>query len=140
MRRKPKRSKYGKEFKGGSGMKKARGVEVERRKRGEYGLMARETVRLSARQREAGRRARRNSRSRRGKVWRNVFPAVPVTKKPREVRMGKGKGSVEYWAVHVRPGKRRYEVRGVDEKRARRALGKVGKKRPVRTKRVKRGE
>lgn len=136
MRRQPKRSKYGKQFKGGCGRKKGRGVEVESRKRGEYGLMARENVRLSARQREAGRRTRRNCRNRRGKVWRNVYPAVPVTKKPREVRMGKGKGAVEYWAVHVRPGKRRYEVRGVDEKRARRALGKVGKKRPVRTKRV----
>ena len=136
MRRKPKRRKYGKQFKGGSGIQKARGGAGEQRKRGEYGLIARESVRRTARQREAGRRTRRNCRSRRGKVWINVYPAVPVTKKPREVRMGKGKGSVEYWAVHVRPGKRRYEVRGVEEKRARRALGKVGKKRPVRTKRV----
>lgn len=137
MRRKPKRSKYAKQFKGGSGIKEARGVERESRKRGEYGLMALETARRTARQREAGRRTRRSTRSRLGKVWRNVFPSVPVTKKPREVRMGKGKGSVEYWAVPVRPGKRRYEVRGVEEKRARRALGKVGKKRPCRTKRVK---
>lgn len=136
MRRKPKRTEHGKQFKGGSGKKEARGAVVERRNRGEYGLMATETARLSARQREAGRRARRQARSRRGKVWRNVFPAVPVTKKPRAVRMGKGKGSVEYWAVHVRPGKRRYEIRGVPGKRARRALGKVGKKRPRGTKAV----
>ena len=69
-------------------------------------------------------------------MWRKVFPAVPVTKKPREVRMGKGKGNVEYWAVHVTAGKRRYEVSGVEGKRARRGLSKVGKKRPVSTKRV----
>lgn len=136
MRRKPKRRKYGKQFKGGNGKKRGRGVEMEVRKRGEYGLMARESVRRSARQREAGRRTRRKCRNRRGKVWINVYPAEPVTKKPREVRMGKGKGGVEYWAVNVRAGKRRFEVGGVEKKRARRALGKVGKKRPVRTKTV----
>jgi large subunit ribosomal protein L16 len=142
MRRKPKRTKYSKQFKGGSARKVARGgasgsvTEGGSRTRGEYGIMARDCGRLTARQREAGRRTRRQTRRRRGKVWRTVYPAVPVTKKPREVRMGKGKGSVEFWAVHVRPGMRRYEVRGVEEKRARRALGKVGKKRPVGTKRV----
>lgn len=109
---------------------------MEHRTRGEYGLIALESGRLTARQREAGRRTLRQTRSRRGKVWRKVFPAVPVTKKPREVRMGKGKGNVEFWAVHVGPGKRRYEVSGVEGKRARRALSKVGKKRPVSTKRV----
>lgn len=66
-----------------------------------------------------------------------VYPMVPVTKKPAEVRMGKGKGGVEYWAVHVREGTRRYERRGVEEKEARKALGKAGEKRSVRTKRVK---
>jgi large subunit ribosomal protein L16 len=136
MRIKPKRIKYNKQFKGGSGIKDSRGICMEQRKRGEHGLMAAESGRLTARQREAGRRTLRQTRNRRGKVWRKVYPAVPVTKKPREVRMGKGKGTVEFWAVHVRPGKRRYEVAGVERKRARVALTKVGKKRPVRTKRV----
>jgi large subunit ribosomal protein L16 len=136
MRRKPKQRKYAKQFKGGSGRKESRGVCAEQRIRGEYGLIALESGRLTSRQREAGRRTLRQTRNRRGKVWRNVYPAVPVTKKPREVRMGKGKGSVEFWAVQVRPGQRRYEVGGVEGKRARRALEKVGKKRPVCTKRV----
>ena len=68
-----------------------------------------------------------------------VFPMVPVTKKPMEVRMGKGKGGVEYWGVHVRPGNRRFERRGVEEKEAIKALKKAGEKRSVRTKRVKKG-
>jgi large subunit ribosomal protein L16 len=67
-----------------------------------------------------------------------VYPDVPVTKKPREVRMGKGKGSVEYWATKVRPGTRRFEVRGVDKDVARKALACAGKKLPVRTNRVSR--
>jgi large subunit ribosomal protein L16 len=133
MFRQPNRRKYRKQFKGGSGIRRARGVERDKRTRGEYGLIAMETGRVSARQREASRRARRSGMSRRGKVWRKVFPMVPVTKKPAEVRMGKGKGGVEYWAVHVR----RYEMRGVEEKVAKRALGKAGEKRSVRTKRVK---
>lgn len=136
--RQPKRRKYRKQFKGGSG-RRGGGVKREERKRGEYGLMARENGRVSARQREASRRALRSGRSRRGKVWRKVFPMVPVTKKPSEVRMGKGKGGVEYWAVHVKPGIRRYEMRGVEEKVARKALEKAGEKRAVRTKRVKKG-
>ena len=137
MRRKPKRRKYSKQFKGGGGRKEARGVVLgSTRTRGEYGIMGRERARLTARQREAGRRTRRQTRRRRGKVWMKVFPAVPVTKKPREVRMGKGKGSVEFWAAHVKPGMVRYEVRGVEEARALLALEKVGKKRPRKTKRV----
>jgi large subunit ribosomal protein L16 len=66
-------------------------------------------------------------------VRRKVFPNVPVTKKPREIRMGKGKGNVEYWAAKVRPGTRRFEVRNVEEERARKALEGAGKKLPIRT-------
>jgi len=134
----PKRTKYRKSFKGGSIKGIDRGKVDGRTSltRGDYGLRSIERGRLSARQLEAGRRTRRHHRNRMGKVWRNVFTDVPVTKKPSEVRMGKGKGSVEYWAVHVRPGTRRYEVRGVEEKRALKALECAGKKRAVRTNRV----
>jgi large subunit ribosomal protein L16 len=138
MRRQPKGRKYGKQFKGGSGQRKARGVEEGKRRRGEYGLRAGETGRVTARQREAGRRTRRQSINRQGQSWRLGYPWTPVTKKPRAVRMGKGKGGVEYWAMHVRAGKRRYELSGVSEKRAREALRKVGRKRAVKTKMVKR--
>ena len=94
----PKDRKYRKSFKRG----KKKGREKGELTKGEYGLKAREGGRVSARQREAGRKRRRNKRNRRGKVWVEVFPDRPVTKKPREVRMGGGKGSVEYWAGNVR--------------------------------------
>ena len=140
----PKSYKYRKSFKGGS--LKGRGGVNERHchdpsglMKGEVGLKTCERARRSARQREAGRRLRRNKLNRRGKVWRMVFTDVPVTKKPREVRMGKGKGNVEYWACHVRPGKMRYEVGEVDRQRAMAALSKVQHKRPVRCRIVWRG-
>jgi large subunit ribosomal protein L16 len=72
-------------------------------------------------------------------VRRKVFPDVPVTKKPREIRMGKGKGNVEFWAIGVRPGTRRMEVKDVSEELATKALRCAGKKLPIRTNRVKRG-
>lgn len=100
---------------------------------GEYGLRSRDLGRVTARQLEAARRTRRHHRNRLGKVTMMVFPDVPVTKKPREVRMGKGKGSVEYWTARVRPGTMRFEVRDVDQERARMALECAGKKLPVRT-------
>lgn len=148
MRRQPKIRKYRKQFKGGTGKQEPRGdVGKERRtRRGDYGLRVCEVGRISARQREAGRRVRRQQRSRSGKVWRGGFPATPVTKKPREVRMGKGKGSVEYWARQVRPGQRRYEVQrpggqgGKGKGGVMRALHKVSHKRPISTKRVQRGK
>jgi large subunit ribosomal protein L16 len=106
---------------------------------GEYGLRARELGRISARQLEAARRTRRHHRNRTGEVRIKVFPDVPVTKKPREIRMGKGKGNVEYWAAEVRPGKRRFEVREVDGDLAKKALECAGKKLPIRTNTVSRG-
>lgn len=132
------KGRFAKSFKGGSGSREGRGKDRESLGMGEYGRMSMECGRLSARQREAARRVRRQERRIGGesKIWRKVPPVVPVSKKPREVRMGKGKGSVAYWAVNVKPGKRRYEVRGVSSKLACVALTKAGKKRPVRTKRV----
>ena len=133
MLRSPKRTAYRKSFKGG----KFKGVEAptigedSALKKGEYGLMATELARLSARQREAGRKMRRHTRMRQGKVWMMVYPDVPVSSKPREVRMGGGKGSVEFWACHVRPGKVRFEVSGVNEARARHALTKRAAKLPM---------
>jgi len=134
MLRQPKRTKFRKAFKG---VRKG----IDRRKvgahtpltHGEYGLRSRELGRISARQLEAARRTRRHHRSRTGQVTMKVFPDVPVTKKPREIRMGKGKGSVEYWAARVRPGTRRFEVRDVEKALARNALECAGKKLPVRT-------
>lgn len=137
----PKSYKYRKRFKGGN--LKGRGGTHERHShdpsgliKGVVGLKTCETGRRSARQREAGRRLRRNKLNRIGKVWRMVYTDIPVSKKPSEVRMGKGKGGVEYWGVHVRPGKIRYEVGEVDVERAKKTLEKVQYKRPVRCRRV----
>jgi large subunit ribosomal protein L16 len=137
MLRIPKRSKFRKRFKGvRKGQDRMKNGEVTPLTHGEYGLRARELGRISARQLEAARRTRRHHRNRTGQVRRKVFPDVPVTKKPREIRMGKGKGNVEYWATTVRPGTRRFEVRNVEEELARKALECAGKKLPIRTNRV----
>ena len=135
MRRKPKRTTYRKRFKGPT---VGRGQARPRLNQGERGLRAREYGRVTARQLEAMRRVIRHHRNRVGQVWRRVFPDQPVTKKPREVRMGGGKGSVEYWAVQVRPGRRICEVEARDEagrRKAVRALRAAAKKRPIRTNR-----
>ena len=95
--------------------------------------MAREEARVTARQLEAGRRVRRYHVKRSGKVWIRVFPDVPVTAKPLEVRMGKGKGSVDHWAAKIRPGMMRFEVSGVPGARGRHALRSCGKKFPRKT-------
>jgi large subunit ribosomal protein L16 len=137
MLRQPKRTKYRKAFKGvRKGKDRVKVGRLSPLTHGEYGLRSRELGRISARQLEAARRTRRYHRNRMGQVTMKVFPDVPVTKKPREVRMGKGKGSVEYWATKVRPGTRRFEVRDVEKERARNALECAGKKLPVRTNRV----
>jgi len=137
MLRIPKRRKFRKVFKGVmKGMDRRKVGSITPLTYGEYGLRSRELGRVSARQLEAARRTRRHHRNRTGEVRMKVFPDVPVTKKPREVRMGKGKGNVEYWAARVRPGTRRFEVRNVEEELARKALECAGKKLPVRTNRV----
>jgi large subunit ribosomal protein L16 len=132
MRRQPKRTKFRKQFKGSlHGMDRLSGDGLSTLKFGPIGLISLEPARLTARQLEASRRVRRYHLKRAGKVWMRVFPDIPVTAKPLEVRMGKGKGSVDYWACKVRPGTVRFEVDGVDLARARYALGCAGKKFPM---------
>jgi len=137
MLRQPKRTKFRKCFKGViKGMDRRKVGSLTPLTQGEYGLRSMELGRVSARQLEAARRTRRYHRNRIGQVTIMVFPDVPVTKKPREIRMGKGKGAVEFWAARVRPGTVRFEVRDVEKEVARNALACAGKKLPVRTNRV----
>ena len=105
---------------------------------GEYGLKAVGRGRLTARQIEAGRRALTRHVRRGGKVWIRVFPDKPITKKPLEVRQGKGKGGVEYWVAQIQPGRVVYEMEGVAEDVARRALALAAAKLPFPTAFVKR--
>ncbi len=98
---------------------------------GQYGLKATEPERVTARQIEAARRAMTRHMKRQGRVWIRIFPDVPVTQKPTEVRMGKGKGSVEYWAAKVKPGRVMFEIDGVNEVVAKEALRLAAMKLPV---------
>jgi len=99
---------------------------------GDYGLQALEPCWLSAEQIEAGRVAARHFLGREGKLWVRVFPDKPISAKPAETRMGKGKGDVEYWAAVVKPGRILYEVGGVTEDVAKQALVRTAHKMPVR--------
>lgn len=101
---------------------------------GSYGLKALEPERVTARQIEAARRAITRSMKRAGKVWIRVFPDVPVSTKPAEVRMGSGKGSPEYWACRVKPGRIMFEIDGVPAELAREALALGAAKLPIKTK------
>jgi large subunit ribosomal protein L16 len=101
---------------------------------GEYGLKAMQPERVTARQIEAARRAISRHVKRVGRMWIRVFPDLPVTKKPAEVRMGSGKGSVEFWACRVEPGRILFEVDGIDEKTAREAFDRAAAKLPIKTK------
>jgi len=125
----PKRTKYRKQQKG-----KNRGVATSGDKVsfGEYGLKAIDRGRITSRQIEAARRAMTRHVKRGGKIWIRLFPDVPVTKKPIEVRMGKGKGGVEYWVSKVQPGRMLYEMEGVPEPVAREAMRRAAAKLPVR--------
>ena len=105
---------------------------------GSYGMKALQPERITARQIEAARRAITRHIKRQGRVWIRIFPDVPVTKKPTEVRMGKGKGSVEFWAAKVKPGRIIFEIDGVSEEIAREALYKASAKLPIKTKFIKR--
>ena len=105
---------------------------------GEFGLKAVGRGRMPARQIEAGRRAMTRRIRRGGKIWIRVFPDKPITKKPLEVRQGKGKGSVEYWVALIQPGKVLYEMQGVPEDVAREALTLAAAKLPFKTVFVKR--
>jgi len=127
----PKKTKYRKQFKGRiSGMAKG-GSSLTF---GSYGLKSLEPERVTARQIEAARRAITRQMKRQGRVWIRIFPDVPVTGKPAEVRMGSGKGSVEYWAARVEPGRIMFEVDGVPDDIAREALRLGAAKLPVKTK------
>lgn len=131
----PKRTKFRKQQKGRNRGLASRGNRVSF---GEYGLKALGRGRLTARQIEAGRRAMTRHVRRGGKVWIRVFPDKPITKKPLEVRQGKGKGGVEYWVAQIQPGRVLYEMEGVAEDVARRALALAAAKLPFQTAFVKR--
>ena len=105
---------------------------------GEYGLKATARGRLTARQIEAGRRAMTRHVKRGGKIWIRVFPDKPITKKPLEVRQGKGKGAVEYWVAQIQQGRMLYEMEGVPEEEARRAFELAASKIPFATSFVRR--
>ncbi|MFC0282056.1 50S ribosomal protein L16 [Camelimonas abortus] len=131
----PKRTKFRKQFKGRiHGVAKG-GTELNF---GEFGLKALEPERITARQIEAARRAITRHMKRAGRVWIRIFPDVPVTNKPTEVRMGKGKGSPEYWAARVKPGRIMFELDGVSEEIAREALRLGAAKLPIKTRFVQR--
>ncbi len=126
----PKRTKFRKQFKGKNRGLATSGKEVSF---GEFGLKSIERGNLSSRQIEAARRAITRRVKRGGKIWIRVFPDTPITQKPLEVRMGKGKGSVEYWVAKIQPGKMLYEIEGVSEEVAREAFSLAAAKLPVKT-------
>ncbi len=127
----PKRTKFRKQHKLRNTGIAVRGSSVSF---GEYGLKSVDRGRLTARQIEAARRTITRYCKRDGKLWIRVFPDKPITKKPLEVRMGKGKGSVEYWIAQIRPGTMLYELQGVSEEIAREAFALAAAKLPVKTK------
>ena len=131
----PKRSKYRKQQKGRMRGKAYRGSKVSF---GQYGLKSMDPGRITARQIEAARIAITRHIKRGGKVWIRLFPDKPLTKKPAETRMGKGKGAPEVWVAVIKPGRVLFEVEGVTEEIAKRAMALAGHKLPVRTKFVKR--
>ncbi|BCU06638.1 MULTISPECIES: 50S ribosomal protein L16 [Allochromatium] len=126
----PKRTKFRKQHKGRNRGLAQSGNRVSF---GEFGLKATERGRLTARQIEAARRAISRSVKRGGKIWIRVFPDKPISKKPLEVRMGKGKGNVEYWVALIQPGSMLYEIEGVSEELAREAFKLAAAKLPVQT-------
>ncbi|HEY5680251.1 MAG TPA: 50S ribosomal protein L16 [Pseudomonadales bacterium] len=131
----PKRTKFRKQQKGRNRGLAHRGSSVSF---GEFGLKAVGRGRLTARQIEAGRRAMTRRIRRGGKIWIRVFPDKPITKKPLEVRQGKGKGAVEYWVSQIQPGRVLYEMEGVPEDIAREAFALAAAKMPFATAFVKR--
>ncbi|MDG2187048.1 MAG: 50S ribosomal protein L16 [Hyphomicrobiales bacterium] len=131
----PKRTKFRKMHKGRISGNAKGGFNLNF---GSYGLKSLEPSRVTARQIEAARRAMTRHMKRAGRVWIRIFPDVPVSKKPTEVRMGKGKGSVEYWAAKVKPGRMMFEIDGVPIDVAKEALSLAAAKLPVKCKIVSR--
>jgi len=126
----PKRTKFRKVQKGRNRGLALAGSKVSF---GEFGLKAVERGRITSRQIESARRAMTRHIKRGGKIWIRVFPDKPITSKPLEVRMGKGKGSVEYWVAQIQPGRVLYEVQGVNESLAREAFSLAAAKLPFKT-------
>jgi large subunit ribosomal protein L16 len=126
----PKRTKFRKQHKLRNRGMALRGNDVSF---GDYGLKAIGRGRMTARQIEAARRAMTRAMRRSGKIYIRVFPDKPITKKPLEVRMGKGKGSVEYWVAQIQPGRMIYEIEGVSEEMARKAFALAAAKLPFKT-------
>lgn len=126
----PKRTKFRKQFKGRNRGVATRGNKVSF---GEFGLKATELGRITSRQIESARRALSRHVKRGGKVWIRIFPDKPISKKPLEVRQGKGKGNVEYWVALVQPGRMMFEIEGVTEDLAREALKLAAAKLPIKT-------
>jgi len=126
----PKRTKFRKQMKGRNRGLAQRGSKVSF---GEYGLKSTDRGRMTARQIEAARRTITRYVKRGGKLWIRVFPDVPITKKPIEVRQGKGKGNVEYWIAQIQPGRMLYEIEGVSESDAREAFKLAAAKLPFKT-------
>ncbi|MCP5364772.1 MAG: 50S ribosomal protein L16 [Hyphomicrobiales bacterium] len=131
----PKKTKYRKQHKGRVHGRAKGGTELNF---GSYGLKAMEPVRITARQIEAARRAMTRYMRRTGRVWIRVFPDVPVSSKPAEVRMGGGKGTPEFWMCRVKPGRIMFEIDGVSTEIAKQALTLAAAKLPVRTRFVSR--
>lgn len=127
----PKRVKHRKQMRGRMKGKASRGNEISF---GDYGLQALEPGWITARQIEASRRALVRFMRRRGKVWIRIFPDKPVTQKPAETRMGKGKGAVDHWVAVVKPGRLLFEISGLDEDAAREAMRLASHKLPIKTK------
>ena len=131
----PKRTKFRKQFKGRIAGSAQRGNSVAF---GEFGLKATDRCRMTAREIEAARRAISRYVKRGGRIWIRVFPDVPITQKPLEVRMGSGKGNIEYWIARVQPGKVLFEMEGITEENAREAFRLASAKLSVPTTFVKR--
>lgn len=126
----PKRTKFRKAHKGRIHGNATSGVDVSF---GDFGLKTIEPARITSRQIESARRAINRYLARGGRVWIRIFPDTPVSKKPAEVRMGKGKGTPEYWVAKVKPGRVMYEIAGVPEEKAREAFRLASMKLPVKT-------
>ena len=131
----PQKTKYRKQFKG-----RIHGVAQSNNELnfGSYGLKALQPERITSRQIESARKAITRHLKRAGRLWIRIFPDVPVSKKPAEVRMGKGKGTVEYWACRVKPGRIMFEIDGVDIEDARKAMNLASAKLPIKCKFVQR--
>ena len=126
----PKKTKFRKAFKGRiHGVAKG-GTDLNF---GQFGLKAVEPERVTARQIEAARRAMTRAMKRAGRVWIRIFPDLPISSKPAEVRMGSGKGSIDYWAARVKPGRIMFEIEGVTEEVAREAMSLAAAKLPIKT-------